>query len=222
MVTEKLINDNLLIDSYIVIKSDLMINTGKISYIDGDFLELEMDSTKIFGIGEKVHATIYTKGGSVRFETYIIAILPNHIMTLLPKETQSKLMLRRKDFRVNLNDTNGSIHMINNQKDLISFDTPLSIQIANISVGGIGFNMDVPVTISQGYKLDLTVLLDSVTTVSCQVEVVHKKLPRLFGAKYINSSQKTVNTILAFILREQIKDREKFHKFSTQDELEVR
>lgn len=187
----------------VVVENSSFVSTGKISYLDGDILEIEITSWKNFSLGEKVKAVIYARGGLVTFETSVVGKSHGVLIVLVPPDWQPALLQRRQHVRVPWG-AQGELLQIVERRGVHLLDNPEPIVVENISLGGIGFRC--------GQRL-----LDAgtIATVRLPIEqfppvpvmVLHGREEndgRFHGGRFLELPQKQIQTLRAFLLNRQV------------------
>lgn len=203
----KSLSVGILIHSRTVLEKKDYVSTGVLTFAEGDILELELSEYKMFELGDVVKATIYSPGGIYTFKSNVIALDDNTVIILNPPENQKKFVERREHPRIDT-EQKGLIHSIQHETlPKKEFGKPLSITINNVSLGGVGFYIHDELDISQESQVSLN--MDIGVNISFMAEVVRREESEYgtyYGARYIQFPDDKMNSLRAFVLREQVQN----------------
>lgn len=187
---------SVLLNCRTVVEKTGFVSTGILTMAEGDLMEVEIGDYQRFDLGENVNLTIYTPAGMFRVQTSIIAKDPGFLMVINPPENQRKFSEKREFPRVD----------VIRQGRLLSREEPASIEMKNISLGGIGFAAHEELGLQVHGEAEVE--LDLGFPLTCTVQIVRTEnspegMP-IYGARYIRFQEEKYNPLRAFILRAQI------------------
>ncbi|UJF33294.1 PilZ domain-containing protein [Paenibacillus hexagrammi] len=195
----------ILIDSKAVLDKRDFVATGVITYVLGDIIEIELPQYNIFQLGDKIKVTIYTKSGLFVFDTSVVAKDHGSIIVINPPDNRKKFTEKREFPRIEI-VKGGLLHGLHDiQRRKHQFERPVSINIKNISLSGVGFTVDDNIHLDTTAHLELELLLGF--SISCLTEVVRRETQDTgiyYGARYINVPDAKTNALRAFILKNQV------------------
>lgn len=198
--------DSALIGCKATIERTYAVQTGVISFLEGELFEVELAHYKYFDPGNTVSVVIYSPEGIIRFDTSVLAKGMDCIILLTPPFIQNSLLKKRQFPRLKVQES-GLIYSITdpalNSKGLESCEP---IEITNLSQGGLGFVtvLDIP----ERVRLDVELQIDS--SFLCAVEIIHFRMTdegREYGGRFLDLSPQQSNTLRAFMLRRRIEQR---------------
>lgn len=187
----------------VVIENSSFVSAGKISFLDGDILEIEINSWKNFSLGEWVKAVIYAKGGLVTFETSVVGKSHGVLIVLVPPDWQPALLQRRQHVRVPWG-AQGELLQIVEKRGVHMLDIPEPIVVENISLGGIGFRCEQRM-LTAGTIATVRLPIEQFPPVP--VMVLHgrgENNGHFHGGRFLELPQKQIQTLRAFLLNRQI------------------
>jgi c-di-GMP-binding flagellar brake protein YcgR len=197
------------IGSRVSVERKDFVSTGIVSFVEGDIIEIELPQAKYYKPGDEVKVTVYSANGFLILPSSVIAKDTDVLMILNPPENQ-RLIQRRQHPRIDL-QCDGVIRSIGwagstGQR----LDTPLPIQITNISLGGIGFIVSdaTPVRIAMIAEAELAII----GGLQCKIEISHRQPSErgaYVGAKFIEIPENQQTSLRGFILKTQIEARMK-------------
>lgn len=186
-------SDSSLVGCYAVVESNTDIATGKISYVEGEIFEVEFPQYKNFQSGDSIKVVIYSTEGTQRFTTTLVAKDTGSVILLTPPSILAAFIKKRKHPRVDIE-----------VKGLIYTSDPLEIYINNMGLGGIGF-----------FAPDMEIREEEIVFAKikfevpffCAMKILHKKQTEqrlYYGAKFHELKKEQINSLRAFILKQQI------------------
>ncbi|WP_309122090.1 PilZ domain-containing protein [Paenibacillus sp.] len=198
------------IGSRVSVEKDAYISTGVVSYIEGDILEIEMPQSKMYKPGDPVKLTVYSSNGFLILPSSVLAKDTGILMVLNPPENQL-LSTRRQFPRIEVSDSGRmrSLRWSNGGENKL--DASTAIDIRNVSLGGIGFTLDVDPGTRAMMVADVE--LDINGGVPCKIEISRKQTTEdgstYIGARFLEIEPEHLNALRGYILRTQIKHRAK-------------
>lgn len=201
-----LLNENSLLGSFVTLEGTKNLDSGKISFVEGELFEIEFPQFKCYAPGDVVKVTIYTHEGMVFFDTTVIAQGSKEIILLLPSDIYSQILKKRQFPRLEISIP-GTIYLISDDgDDDQNSQLELPVEIHDISQGGIGFSSVLPILT----KSLISIIIQLETPLSCTLEVIHTreyKDNRFYGCNFKDLSPNKMNALRAWILRKQIEMR---------------
>jgi len=182
------------------------VSTGVLTYAEGDLLEVEIAEYQDFELGESVKITIYSPVGIHILQSSVIAKYEGAILIIHPPNHQSKFEDKRKYPRIATNK-GGHILKIVRHEDLFVLDEPLSFNLSNISLEGIGFIL--PKTELFSIHTKFHGELDLGYRFPCIFMIVRKQVSEegiFYGAELLEVSEEYERNLRAFILKQQIEN----------------
>ncbi len=198
------------VGSRVSVEKDAYIATGVVSYIEGDILEIELPQSKVYKPGDPVKLTVYSANGFLILPSSVIAKDHGVLIVLNPPENQ-RLSTRRQFPRIDVSDTGRlrSLRWSADGEDKLG--EPTSIDVRNVSLGGIGFTL--PSDLGMRAMMIADVELDINGGVPCRIEIARKQTTEegetYFGARFLDIESDHLNALRGYILRMQIKHRAK-------------
>ncbi|MDF2925868.1 MAG: hypothetical protein K0R57_4782 [Paenibacillaceae bacterium] len=189
-----------------VVEKKDFVSTGIMTFAEGDLLEVEINDYAVFNLGENVKLTVYTPIGIYIITSTIIGKDTGSLMMINPPENQRRFLDKREYPRVEV-DRSGVLASLAGslEGDRHVLSEPVPLQLRNISLSGIGF------TASPGLLLDtnthVEIELDLGTIIPCVAEIMRTERESeslYYGARYVRMADDKMNSLRAFILREQI------------------
>lgn len=197
---------------------DHHINTGIVNFIQGDLIEIDIEASKIdsYKLGSLVKCALYTGMGIKVFHTSIVAKTATALMVLNHPVILEMLHEKREYYRVEVNEK-GVIRSVRGAaKQAIPLANPVEIRIADISQGGIKFQLEE----GSGSEIAEEDLIDTqiviANPVECTIQITRKEVVGgsegfvNLGAKFVNLPDTYLNSLRAYILKKQIEYREVF------------
>lgn len=180
------------------------ISTGIVSYIEGDIIEVELMQSGYYKPGDPVKLTVYSNNGFLILASSVLAVDVGILIVLNPPENQ-RLSQRRQYPRIQISDS-GTLHYLSwNKEGKNKLQDPLSVNICNLSLGGIGFTMPT----DPGTRTLMVAELELIGgDMRCKVEILRKEpLPDgiFLGSRIIEIAPEHLVALRGFILRRQIK-----------------
>jgi hypothetical protein len=201
---------DVMIDSKTMLSKHDFVSTGVLTYALGDIVEVELPEFDVFGLGDKVKMTVYTKSGLFVVETTVVAKDHGSVIVLNPPENRRKFTEKREFPRVDVTNEGllFGLHDLNKRKKH-QFDNPIGISIKNISVNGLGFTIDDNAMVEKIVQkhVHLEVELNLGFSIACTMEIVRKEKLNsgfYYGASYITVPEEKTNALRGFILKNQI------------------
>jgi len=190
-----------------VVEKRNFVSTGVMTYAEGDMLEVEISDYARFDLGESVKLTVYTPVGIYVIPSTIVGKDYGSLMMINPPENQRKFAEKRAHPRVEVSSTGVVAAVVasggTGQKKLLH--KPISFQVKNISLSGIGFTMPEALNLDRNSQVELELNLG--TIIPCVAEIIRSESSEdevYYGARYIQVSEDKLNSLRAYILREQI------------------
>ncbi|SDO63906.1 hypothetical protein SAMN04487897_11881 [Paenibacillus sp. yr247] len=201
---------DVMIDSKAVLSKNDFVSTGVLTYALGDIIEVELPEFDVFGLGDKVKMTVYTKSGLFVLDTTVVAKEQGSVIIINPPENRRKFTEKREFPRVDVTNEGllFGLHDLN-KRNKHQFDNPIGISIKNISVNGLGFTIvdnEMIEKIIQKHS-HLEVELNLGFSMPCTMEIIRKEKLNsgfYYGASYINVPEEKTNALRGFILKNQI------------------
>jgi len=198
------------VGSRVSVERDAYISTGVVSYIEGDIVEIELAQSKLYKPGDPVKLTVYSNNGFLILPSSIIAKDHGMLMVLNPPENQ-RLSQRRQFPRIDVSDS-GRIKALRwSAGGENKLEAPSSIDIRNLSVGGIGFTL--PADPGMRALMIAELELDINGGMACTIEISRKQTTEegdtYIGARFVEIEPDHQNALRGYILRMQIKHRAK-------------
>lgn len=189
-----------------VVEKKDFVSTGILAYAEGDMLEVEISDYNRFELGENVKLTVYTPAGIYIIPSTIVGRDTGSLMVINPPDNQRRFAEKRAFPRVEV-DREGFVASMTNvgQGKRQVFEKPMPLRLRNISLGGIGFSLPQDVALDASTEVEME--LDIGTLVPCVAEIVRTQRDSegvYYGARYTRVDDDKLNSIRAFILREQI------------------
>lgn len=124
-----------------------------------EFLILKSQKIRPATIGTKVAVIVfYMNGTRIRYETDVDLVTENQVNVHLPKDYT--VMEERRNFFKTETNLFGTVDGYTRGEENITFDTPITVQIKNINIGGVfmvsDFNFDI------GDEVFLTIINDKI------------------------------------------------------------
>ncbi|MFD0695480.1 PilZ domain-containing protein [Paenibacillus sp. GCM10027628] len=199
-----------LIDSKAVLDKNDFVSTGVLTYALGDIIEVELPQYEVFGLGDKVKMTVYSKSGLFVFETTVVAKDHGSVILINPPENRKKFTEKREFPRIDIQQ-DGLLHGLHDvkKKNKHQFDNPVVISIKNISMNGVGFTIEnnsiVDKIVDKHVQLDVE--MDLGFSMPVKTEIVRKEKSGTgiyYGARYLEVPDMKTNALRAFILKNQV------------------
>lgn len=189
-----------------VVEKKDFVSTGIMTFVEGDLIEVEISDFGRFNLGESVKLTVYTPAGIYNIPSTIVGKDTGSLMVINPPENQRKFLEKREFPRVEV-ERNGivaSVAASSRVKPQV-FNNPINLQVKNISQSGIGFVLEEGHPIVNSSLLELE--LDLGAIIPCSAQVVRSEQAdeqMYYGAQFVRLGEDKLNSLRAFILREQI------------------
>ncbi len=192
-----LINDGTIVS----VEKEGIIANGRISYLEGDFMEIEVAQHDLFTLGDAVKVTAYGMTRMISLNTFLIATDTELLILINPQKYQ-KPSLNRQHPRVNVFHE-GNLFSIGDSAN--NQDEPLYVKVLNISLGGIGLQIED----DQGLKpLSLANLKsDLLEDFSAHIEITRKDVTEsgtYIGAKFVHLPRNKIIPLRVLVLYIQI------------------
>lgn len=188
-----------------VVEKKDFVSTGIMTFAEGDMLEVEISDFSRFELGESVKLTVYTPAGIFVIPSTIVGKDLGSLLIINPPENQRKFAEKREFPRIDVDRSGIVASMAAGMGGRRVFEKPVPFQLKNISMGGIGFTL--PSILRMDASTELEMELDLGTIIPCVAEIVRSEPEDgaiYYGARYTNVADDKLNSIRAFILREQI------------------
>jgi hypothetical protein len=189
-----------------VVEKKDFVSTGIMSFAEGDMLEVEISDFDRFVLGESVKLTVYTPVGIYLIPSTIVGKDTGSLMMINPPENQRKFQDKRQYPRVEVAKSGHLASVLNSGgRNSLVLPKPVPFQIRNISLSGIGFTMPEEVKLDPSSNVEMEI--DVGTIIPCTAEIVRTEMAEegvYYGARYIQVAGDKLNSLRAFILREQI------------------
>ncbi|RTE09000.1 PilZ domain-containing protein [Paenibacillus whitsoniae] len=199
---------DVLIDSKTMVGKDDFVATGVLTYALGDIMEVELPEYDVFQLGDKVKMVVYSKSGLFVLHTTVIAKEAGSLMVLNPPENRRKFTEKREHARVQVGYS-GRLIGLQGRGAQHQLENPITIEIKNISMSGIGFTIqDAPMIdkiIQKQSLLDVELILDF--NMASSIEIVRKEWLEegfYYGASFTSVETEQAKALRGFILRKQI------------------
>lgn len=188
-----------------VVEKNGFVSTGIMTHVEGDLLEIEISDSDRFTLGENVKLTVYTPAGMYLIPSTIVGKDAGSLMMINPPENQKKFNEKRSFPRVEISGT-GKLAAWKRRSGAFEPANPLlAIEIKNISLSGIGFTVPDPIRLEEHTELKLELELGSLIPCTAKVVRMERGIGSFYyGAQYVELEETKLNTLRAFILREQI------------------
>jgi hypothetical protein len=188
-----------------VVEKKDFVSTGILTFAEGDMLEVEISDFGRFDLGENVKLTVYTPAGIYIIPSTIVGKDTGSLMIINPPENQRRFAEKREFPRIDVDRSGIVASTAAREGRRHVFDRPLPFQLKNISLSGIGFTVPADVVLDSSTEVEME--LDLGTIIPCVAEIVRSERENesiYYGARYIRVADDKLNSIRAFILREQI------------------
>jgi c-di-GMP-binding flagellar brake protein YcgR len=196
----------ILVHSRTVVEKKDFVSTGIMTFAEGDMLEVEISDYSRFDLGESVKLTVYTPVGIFVINSTIIGKDIGSLLIINPPENQRRFAEKREFPRVDVDRSGTMASMALSGRDKRHvFDEPVPFQLKNISLGGIGFSIASDIQLDNSAEIEME--LDIGLIIPCVAEIVRRERENelvYYGARYVKVAEDKLNSIRAFILREQI------------------
>ncbi|WP_167859735.1 PilZ domain-containing protein [Paenibacillus cymbidii] len=195
----------ILLNSRTVVERKDFVSTGILIHLEGDMLEIEMGESKRYELGDSVRIAIYSPIGLCMFQSTVIAKDDETLIVINPPENRRKFAEKREHPRVDI-ERPGHVHAIETAGDAGgSSEQTIPFTVNNMSVSGIGFTIEGEWSIPEKAKVGLTVQLEK--PLVCEVEIVRRDSAAngvYYGARFVELSKDSLNTLRGFVLRAQV------------------
>jgi hypothetical protein len=200
-------SSTILVHCRTVVEKNGFVSTGIMTHVEGDLLEIEISDSNRFVLGENVRLTVYTPAGMYMIPSTIVGKDTGSLMMINPPENQRKFNEKRIFPRVEISRSGrlaawkrkGAIGIFEEADQLMAID------IKNISLSGIGFTLPDPFRLEEHTELKLELELGSLIACTAKVIRMEKGIgSTYYGAQYMEMEDVKINSLRAFILREQI------------------
>lgn len=196
----------ILIHCRTVVEKKDFVSTGIMSFVEGDMLEVEISDYSKFDLGESVKLTVYTPAGIYIIPSTIVGRDIGSLMVINPPENQRRFAEKREFPRIDVERSGivASMAASNFGKKHV-FEHPVPLQLRNISLSGVGFSIPQEFMLDNSTHVEME--LDIGTIIPCVAEIVRSQRENegmYYGARYVRVPDDKLNSIRAFILREQI------------------
>ncbi|GGG26455.1 flagellar brake protein [Paenibacillus abyssi] len=206
----------ILLDSKVVVEKKSYVSTGVLTYVLGDFIEVEMPQFDEFRLGEQVKLIVYTKSGMFVFESTVVAKDKGSLIIINPPSNQKKFIEKREHPRVSTAHT-GLLHAVHhfNHNSRLPMEVPVHFAVNNISMGGLGIVLEDDLGFQKISRLEME--LDLGFSLRCLTEIIRSENSAqgtFYGVRYIDLSKEETCALRAFILKIQVED---YYKQKKQD-----
>lgn len=196
----------ILVHSRTVVEKKDFVSTGIMTFAEGDMLEVEISDYTRFDLGESVKLTVYTPVGIFMINSTIVGKDIGSLLIINPPENQRRFAEKREFPRIDVARSGimASMALSGREKRHV-FEQPVPFELKNISLGGIGFNVAPDIQLDNSAEVEME--LDIGLIVPCVAEIVRRESETesiYYGARYVKVADDKLNSIRAFILREQI------------------
>jgi hypothetical protein len=193
----------------VVLEKNEVVSMGMITFIEGDVMEIEISQYKEYGLGDYVKIVIYSAEGMFQLHTSVIAKDTGLLILITPPKIQQQLLNQRQHPRVDIQGE-GCIRSITdvNRKETIDLTESAGIAIMNVGMGGVGFTSTFPLQLKEKMLLSIEFQMD--TDYYCTIEIAHVKKTEkgiYYGSNFKELPKDKVNSLRAFILRQQVENR---------------
>lgn len=190
-----------------VVEKRDFVSTGIMSIAAGDMLEVEISDYDRFILGEQVKLNVYTPAGIYMIASTIVGKDTGSLIMINPPDNQKKFEDKRKHPRVEVTQTGlvASVIRPDGKGTLGELARPLEFQVRNISLSGIGFTLEEEIKLDPSCHVEMEIHLG--TVIPCVAEIVRSEADEAgiyYGARYVRMPDEKLNSLRAFILREQI------------------
>lgn len=190
-----------------VVEKKEFVSTGIMTWAEGDMLEVEISDFNRFQLGESVKLTVYTPAGIYMIASTIVGKDTGSLMIINPPENQRKFQDKRRYPRVEVDKTGtvASIIKRSGSDSRVVLPRPVPFQIRNISLSGIGFTMPEDLKLDASTSVGLEIDVGAI--IPCTAEIIRSETAEegiYYGARYLQVADDKLNSLRAFILREQI------------------
>lgn len=196
---------SILVHSRTVVEKKDFVSTGILIHTEGDMLEIEMSEFKQYELGDAVRIAIYSPVGICMFQSTVIAKDNGTLIVINPPENRKKFAEKREHPRVEV-DRTGHVNAVDaGSEAALKLEQPMPFTINNLSVSGIGFTLEGDFRMIEQTKVELTLLLEK--PLVCEAEIVRREAAEngyYYGARYVDLTKESVNTLRAFVLRAQV------------------
>lgn len=189
------------------VESSKTVNMGRISYMEGELIEIDLPQFGSYELGEPVKIVIYSSEGLISFETTVIAKGDNSVFFVNSPDIQRRFLKRRQFPRLDIS-VGGFILSISDEAETRTktLDPFEPMEVTNLSEGGVGFlsALELP------KKCLLYLELKFETSFLCKVDVVHTRFAErgfYYGCSFRDLPPQQKQALRAFILRKQIEQR---------------
>ena len=192
---------DVLLYSRTVIEAREYISTGVISYAEGDIIEVEVNEFKRFDLKENVKVTVYSPVGILVFFSTIIAKAEGSVVVLSSPDLGRRFGEVRQFPRINVS----AMGTVQSLAAPIESEQSLDLTVDNISLGGVGFKVFQEHQLDELCKVNMSLSKDF--HLLCKVEIVHsepKENHLYYGAKFVDLTDRTANSLRAFIMARQL------------------
>jgi hypothetical protein len=200
-------SSTILVHCRTVVEKNGFVSTGIMTHVEGDLLEIEISDSNRFVLGENVRLTVYTPAGMYLIPSTIVGKDTGSLMMINPPENQRKFNEKRIFPRVEISRS-GKLAAWKRKGAIGIFeeaDQLMTIDIKNISLSGIGFTLPDPFRLEEHTELKLELELGSLIACTAKVIRMEKGIgSTYYGAQYVEMEDVKINSLRAFILREQI------------------
>ncbi|MCI3921470.1 PilZ domain-containing protein [Paenibacillus sp. TRM 82003] len=195
------------VGSKVSVEGTEYLSTGSVSYIEGDIIEIELSYATFFTPGEQVKLTVYSTNGFMTLLSSVIARDTGILMVLNPPENQ-RLATRRQFPRIDLSRT-GTLEALRwSEGGENKLDEAVSLEIQNISLGGLGFHLPVDPGIRAMMVADVS--LEILGGLQCSIEISRKSMSQgkiYIGARFLDLGPEQNTMLRGYILRMQVEQR---------------
>ncbi len=198
-----------MIGGKIVVESENQVQTGVISFFEGDLIEVKVDQPKHFNLGDAIRASIYSNTGINNFQSTVIAKVSDGLILVNPPEHQKKQLYKRQFTRVDceVHAYIRSIIMASiNRKIMLSNPTPILIK--NASLGGFGFQIPKGLDLQENSAVELELNMPFIAVLT--VDIMHKAVNEegaFYGGQFRDFPADKVSALKGFILKKQVEAR---------------
>lgn len=203
-------SDILIIGCNAMLESKESSSSGKLVFIEGDIIEMNVGNSRSYELGDSVKLVVYSPDGLLNMQTSVVARDKESVYLITPEKILQLYLKRRKQPRVNI-ELPALIVELYHQHKKIELEESMEAVLSNIAMGGIGLNT--PAKLMQNQVVTLSWEMEE--SITCQAKIVHQRSSAngsYYGAEFINYPKAKINLLRAFILRQQIHNRQEDKK----------
>lgn len=199
-------SDIVIVGCNAMLESKEATSSGKLVFIEGDIIEMNVGNSRSYELGDSVKLVVYSPDGILNMQTSVVARDKESVYLITPEKILQLYLKRRKQPRVNIELPALIVELYNNQKKM-ELEGPMEALLCNIAMGGTGLNT--PAKLMQNQVITLS--WDMEEPLKCQAKIVHQRSTtngNHYGAEFVNFPKAKINLLRAFILRQQIQNRQ--------------